>query len=113
SPRGISAGHPFVVTADPVVLESRSAHGDPEHAQPLHLAAEATFRCASPRPGHIRTRALPRLNSSTFSSLCGRLPPYSGIEPIFMLRCGAESAMVYSYRKAVIRSTRDARRAGK
>ena len=63
----------------------------------LHLAAEATFRCASPRPGHIRTRALPRQNSSTFSSLCGRLPPYSGIEPIFMLRCGAESAMVYSY----------------
>src|SRR5437762_8031468 len=56
SPRGMSAGHPFVVTADPVVLESRSAHGDPEHAQPLHLAAEATFRCASPRPGHIRTR---------------------------------------------------------
>src|SRR6266446_1914943 len=37
SPRGISAGHPFVVTADPVVLESRSAHGDPEHAQPLEV----------------------------------------------------------------------------
>jgi len=34
---GISAGHPFVVTADPVVLESRSAHGDPEHAQPLEV----------------------------------------------------------------------------
>jgi hypothetical protein len=37
SPRGMSAGHPFVVTADPVVLESRSAHADPEHAQPLEV----------------------------------------------------------------------------
>jgi hypothetical protein len=33
--------------------------------------------------------------------------------PIFILRCGDGTAMSYSYRRAVIRSVRDARRAGR
>jgi hypothetical protein len=38
SPRGLSGGHPFVVTADPIILPSgNSAHSDPEHAQPLKI----------------------------------------------------------------------------
>ena len=37
SPHGLSPGHPFVVTADSVVLEGQSNHNDPTHSQPLEV----------------------------------------------------------------------------